>query len=59
VETISTHRTIAADLKGGVRRDWSGNPDPWIVERTLLGRVGRLDLLHPKAEPNYPRKQRV
>lgn len=59
VETVSTHRTIAADLKNGIRKDWTGQPDPWGVERTMLGRIGRLDLLHPKAAPNYPRRQRA
>lgn len=58
VASVSTHRTILADLRNPVRRDRHKAVDPWNVERTLLGRVGRLDLLPPGAEPAFPRRAR-
>jgi len=60
VESISTHRTILRDLKGPPRvqsfhdrhpdtGDTYAAPsppiDPWAVERALLARIGRTDLL--------------
>lgn len=59
VESVSTYRTIKADLKGGGRRDRIGRVDPWLVERTLLGRIDRLDLLPVRAAPDYARRDRV
>jgi hypothetical protein len=43
VASISTIRSIARDIKYNRLRD------PFVVEKTLLGRVGRLDLLDPRA----------
>lgn len=58
VESVSTYRTILADLKGGQRRDRYGKPDPWVVERTMLARIGRLDLLPERARGTHPRSAR-
>lgn len=52
VRAISTHRSIARDLKGEPRR-YTGDRsavDPYAVERHLLGKIGRLDLLPANAE---------
>lgn len=63
IESISTPRTILRDLAYPHRRrsmrkrrstgvdPYSAPPvevDPWSVERTLLARLGRLDLLPPR-----------
>lgn len=42
VASISTPSTIARDLQGP-------RPDSFSSERTFLGRMGRLDLLDPRA----------
>lgn len=59
VESVSTYRTIAADLKNGQRRDRHGRPDPWGAERAMLAKIGRLDLLPVRAAPDYARRDRL
>jgi len=68
IEAISTWRTIARDLEhvprkmlGGGHPGRGANPrinenrvDPWSVERNLLGKAGRLDLLTPAARNPQP-----
>lgn len=41
-----TARVMAISTPASILRDLDGDrPDPYAVERTLLGRVGRMDLL--------------
>jgi hypothetical protein len=43
---IGGARVMAISTPATIRRDLEGErPDPYSVERTLLGRVGRMDLL--------------
>lgn len=59
VVSISTWRSILRDLTG-MPRMIPGNRevDPYSVERTLLAKVGRLDLLPPAADPLFDQSQR-
>jgi hypothetical protein len=51
VLSISTPRTILRDITGGPRAygNSTRQVDPHIVERVLLGKLGRLDLMPPNA----------
>lgn len=50
VESVSTHRTILVDMKERARRaGGTALRDPFVVERTMLGKIGRLDLLPDRA----------
>lgn len=56
VVCVSTWRTVLADLRNmrrrpGPSRGMLRDIDRFSVERTLLGRIGRLDLLPPEADP--------
>jgi hypothetical protein len=57
VLSISTPRTIARDLKGPWRRN-RGLVDAYAVERHLLGKIERLDLLPSQARPLFDRADR-
>jgi hypothetical protein len=57
VLSISTPRTILRDLQGPWRRN-GGNVDPYAVERHLLGKIGRTDLLPASAAPLFGRVDR-
>jgi hypothetical protein len=57
VVSVSTWRTILRDLKGPWRRT-RGMVDPYAVERALLGKIKRLDLLPPEAAPVFDRVDR-
>lgn len=52
VASISTPRTILRDLANTPRRRGNSRrlTDPYAVERSLLGRIGRLDLLPDGAQ---------
>jgi hypothetical protein len=61
---ISTWRTVLGDLRDlpRLRHGPSKDVDPFAVERNLLGRIGRMDLLPPEADPLFshqPSKRRV
>jgi hypothetical protein len=58
VETVSTYRTIIADLKNSRRRDNHDRLDPWASERVMLAKIGRLDLLPERARGTRPRSAR-
>jgi hypothetical protein len=58
VLSISTWRSILRDLIGPPRTTGQREIDAYGVERTLLAKVGRLDLLPVAADPLYDQAQR-